>query len=252
MNSKLYCKILAVLIIVLFIGAGIHSAFAVVSSHSIRVNQNEECSDCIKLNNSEYIKIYRLLNKVEVYSKLLLVLSKDNPEIKDEIEELSDKISILKEEFAIGQPFPTICAILETLYDTLEVLYWIFEEWFTSLEPFQIGFFFSWICYGLIRHSIFPIFFVGYLFYCWEWPGPPTGTFIVKIMDTRGGSPKSGVYVGLRNENYSKLAVTQANGKVYFFFTSYKDWDVEVDWTYVETVEFYQPKLEICYYLDEL
>lgn len=195
-----------------------------------------------------------MLNKVEVYSKFLLVYSKYNLEIKDDIEELSYKISTLKEELINETPFSTICGVLEIIHEMLKGLFWFFEGLSYALLPyFYFVYFLSWVCLSIVNIIKFNIFFIGNLLSCWEWPGPPTGTLIVKIMDTQGGSPQSGVNVLLRNETEtSKQTTTLANGKAYFFFLPNKDWDVYVNNILAGTVEFYQPKLEAIYYLDEL
>ncbi len=195
-----------------------------------------------------------MLKKAEVNSKLLLVLSKYNPDIKAEIEELSDNISILKKELADETSLPIICSVLEVIHEILKGLYWFFEGLSYALLPFfYFVYFLSWICLSIVNIIKFDIFFIGNLLSCWEWPGPPTGTLIVKIMDTQGGSPQSGVSVLLRNETENSIQTTTlANGKAYFFFLPNKNWDVYVNNILAETVEFYQPKLEVVFYLDEL
>jgi hypothetical protein len=94
MKSKLYCKILAWSIIFLFIGVSFSSAIS-VDTRSVIENE-EECKECNKVDNADLIKVERLLDRVEVYSKLLLVLSRYNPELKEVSEELSDDIIFLR------------------------------------------------------------------------------------------------------------------------------------------------------------
>jgi len=253
MKKEWLVKTLALGVVVLFICVSIHPAFAIDTKKSIIVNQSDECSDCRELNNAELVKVDRLLNKVEVYSKLFLVLSKYTPEIKEEIEELSDKISTLKEELADETTLPTICVILEVIHEILKGLYCFFEELAYAIEPrFYIASLLASICSETVQIIKFNIFFIGHLLSCWEWPGPPTGTLIVKILDTRGGLPQSGVTIEIKNGTYGKLTTTFGNGKVYFFFTPYQDWDIYVNFIYAGTVEFYQPKLVVIYYLDEI
>ena len=50
-----------------------------------------------------------MLDKVEIYSKLLLVLSNDNPEIREKCEELSNIIH------SIDWDFPIICSFINSL-----------------------------------------------------------------------------------------------------------------------------------------
>jgi hypothetical protein len=194
-----------------------------------------------------------LLKKVEFYSKFLLVLSTNNQEIKGEIQELSYKISTLKEELADETPFSTICGVLEIIHEMLKGLFWFFEGLSYAFLPyFYFCSFLALICLGIVRIIKFNIFFIGNLLSCWEWPGPPTGTLIVKVLDTQGGLPQNNVYVEIRNGTYGILTKTHINGKAYFFFLNYKDWDVYVNNILAGIVEFYQPKLDVVYYLDEL
>lgn len=195
-----------------------------------------------------------MLNQVEVYSKFLLELSTNNPEIKGEIQELSYKISTLKEELADETPFTAICGVLEIIHEMLRGLFWYFEGLSYALLPyFYFCSFLALICLGTVSIIKFNIFFIGNLLSCWEWPGPLTGTLIVKVQDTQGGSSQSGVNVLLRNETEtSKQTTTLANGKAYFFFLPYRVWDVYLNNILAGTVEFYQPKLEVIYYLDEI
>jgi hypothetical protein len=114
MKSKLYCKILAVGIIVLLMGVSVSSGFTVNSNPSIKVNQRGKCSECNKISDSDLIRLERLLNRGEVYSKLLLVLSRYNPEIKEKCEELLDVINSDR-----PWDFPIICIILESTWNQL-------------------------------------------------------------------------------------------------------------------------------------
>jgi hypothetical protein len=73
-------------IILLFIGVSISSGIS-IDTETIEV---EDCKECNKVDNADLIKVERLLDRVEVYSKLLLVLSKHYPELKEISEELSN------------------------------------------------------------------------------------------------------------------------------------------------------------------
>ncbi len=96
MKNKLLSKILAIGIIILFIGVGIHPAFAVDTKQSIRFNQSEKCRECSEISDADLVKVESLLNRVGVYSKLLLVLSRYNPELREISEDLSYLISTFK------------------------------------------------------------------------------------------------------------------------------------------------------------
>ena len=97
MNNRLYCKILALCVVLSFIGIGIQPAFGVDIRQSISNNQSEECRECRELSNAELIKVKQLINRVETYSKLLLVLSKNNPELKEKSDDFYNQISTIQE-----------------------------------------------------------------------------------------------------------------------------------------------------------
>jgi hypothetical protein len=113
MYRGLLSKLLTIGIIVLFIGVGIHPAFAIDTKQSIvnKVN-DEECWDCKKIDNLQLLVLEQELNRLEVYAKLLLVLSKHNSEIKNKIEELSNEISSLK---TLNPYNEVICGILQLI-----------------------------------------------------------------------------------------------------------------------------------------
>ncbi len=138
MQKKLYCKILAIGIIILFIGAGIHPAFAVENKPSM-VNKasEEECWECKEVNDRQLVVLERQLNRLEVYSKLLLVLSRYNPELREISEELLKEISTLKEELAYEPPYPILCKIFWGLYIGLYPIVVIIQtlyEYFPNLR----------------------------------------------------------------------------------------------------------------------
>ena len=60
MKSKLYCKILAIGIIVLFMGVSVSSGFAIDTNQPIRVNQSEECKECEKSDSEICELLFRL------------------------------------------------------------------------------------------------------------------------------------------------------------------------------------------------
>ncbi len=61
------------------------------------IQQSEEDCNCKDIDNRHLVILERQLNRLEVYSKLLLILSKHNPELKEISEELSNRISTLRE-----------------------------------------------------------------------------------------------------------------------------------------------------------
>ena len=110
--------------IFLFIGIGIQPAFAVELNLSNSVEEVEDCN-CNVVDNYDIKRIERLLNRVEsslnrveIRTKSITKLSKDNPEVIEDCEELSEKIKTFRElneelNTAIsGRDFPIICTIL--------------------------------------------------------------------------------------------------------------------------------------------
>ena len=102
-------KLIVISIILLLIGVSVSSAISVDTKSTISNNQREECSECKEVSKSDLILVERLLDRVEVYSKLLLVLSRYNPELKEISEELVDEIPKLKN---LNDDFPIICFLL--------------------------------------------------------------------------------------------------------------------------------------------
>ena len=109
-------KILTIGIIVLFVGVGIHPAFAVETKQSMANKASEEeCWECKEIDSRHLVILERQLNRLEVYTKLLLVLSRYNPELKEISEDLSNEITTLKEELTDDPPFPLLCEKLENI-----------------------------------------------------------------------------------------------------------------------------------------
>jgi len=100
-------------VIFLFIGVGIHHAFAVDAKQSMVNKASIEDCGCGDVSLTDLVKIEKLLDRVEVYSKLLLVLARYNPELKEISEELLDLINF-------DWPFPIICVSLFIL--TINIL----------------------------------------------------------------------------------------------------------------------------------
>ena len=98
--KSLLNKFLAVGIIVLFIGVGIQPVFA--------VDNKKNCLYC-ELDYIDVIKIEKQIKKLQTYSKLLLVLSKENTEFRVLSNTISNHVSKLSE---LDLNNEEICAIL--------------------------------------------------------------------------------------------------------------------------------------------
>lgn len=88
MNNRLYCKVLALGIIVLFIGVSVSSA-TYIDKPSMKVENENDCG-CKEVDNKHTQFLEKQLNSIEVYIKLMLVISKNYPELKEISEELSE------------------------------------------------------------------------------------------------------------------------------------------------------------------
>jgi len=117
----------------LFIGVGIHPAISVETKTSIVNQQSENDCGCEEVSNTDLIKVERLLNRLEVHIKLLLVLSKHNPELTEEYEELSNEIITLNGMYKGLKPNSTFSdrPICDLLWDGLNYyfdLYFYYED----------------------------------------------------------------------------------------------------------------------------
>ncbi len=82
-------------IILLLIGITVSSAISIDTKSPVVNQQSEEDCNCKEIDSRHLVVLERQLNRLEVYSKLLLVLSNHNPELFKNYEELTDMISTL-------------------------------------------------------------------------------------------------------------------------------------------------------------
>jgi hypothetical protein len=131
MQKSIIKKGLVAGIIVLFIGIGVQPAFAVDISNNRPSEYIEDCGCEINDNNLVRIKsllkrIESLLDRVEIRIKLITTLYKDHPEVIEDCEEISEKITTFREmneenfseriSISGSQSNKIICDILEILY----------------------------------------------------------------------------------------------------------------------------------------
>lgn len=103
-------QLIYISIITLLLSVSYTSAIRVVNRIPI-VNELDDDCGCNDVIDADIIKLEKKLNKLESNSKILLVLSKDLPIENRKIEELSYKLSELKEEFDSEPPNPILCVI---------------------------------------------------------------------------------------------------------------------------------------------
>jgi hypothetical protein len=120
-----YKKGLVVGIIILFIGVGIQPVFAEKTFDSTL--DSEDCIEVQVSNGYSHLRVNLLLTRLKAIVNFMSYRSRCNPEVKEEYEEISNKIIILaemNEELKIDSSFewppsPLICSIL---LDALEVI----------------------------------------------------------------------------------------------------------------------------------
>jgi hypothetical protein len=122
MKNPLYCKILAVGIIVLFMGVSVTSAIRVENKTHIIDNQVEDDCSCNEVSDADIVKLEKQLDRVERYCKLVLVSSRYNPELKRTSDDLFDRIPSLNALILTN----LICGILESILKTIN----------STLQPF--------------------------------------------------------------------------------------------------------------------
>ena len=101
-------KGLTVDIIALFIGVGVYPAVASVPIRNTNILQieelessvitdSEEDCNCQPVSKLHLIRLKRLVNRLVVYNNILLLLSKHHPEVAEKYQEISDRITELRE-----------------------------------------------------------------------------------------------------------------------------------------------------------
>jgi len=89
-------KLLAVGVIVLFLGLAFQPTFAINLSKSISDDECE-CDICPKVSKQYFVRLKSLINIIDRYNNPLSVLSKLNPEVDEKYQELSESISTLQD-----------------------------------------------------------------------------------------------------------------------------------------------------------
>jgi len=181
-NNKIWKKSLVVGIIVLFIGVGFQPAFANEVSITNKSEVEEDC-DCQPVSNLHLIRLERMLNRLEIHTKILSFFSKYNPEFAEKYQEISNRISTLKETNnelnnelkldSLDGESPILCSILEILNTTVGyiaeyIIYYLEKEAETLMDI---------ILQFISEILLVPIFFIyfyiralGYSAVCWEFP----------------------------------------------------------------------------------
>ena len=96
MQKSIIRKVLVAGIIVLFLGIGVQTAFAIEISNVKPSSENIEDCNCQVIDNYKLEKYKNQIDKLETYSKLLLTLSKNYPKVEVEYQKLLNDIDLFK------------------------------------------------------------------------------------------------------------------------------------------------------------
>ena len=153
MKGNMFRKGLVVGIIFLFIGIGVQPAFAVEITNIRQSSDDIDDCNCKVADNYKLEKYKNQIGKLESYSKLLLSLSKNNPEVKVQYQELLNDIDLFEEIYddlensysVNGRPIcDKLCDMYWTFnhrgsdYGELGVHYQYEGKWILSLIYFSI------------------------------------------------------------------------------------------------------------------
>jgi hypothetical protein len=103
---------LVVGVILLFVGVAVQPSIAV---NPISSDNEEDCNICPKVSKTHLVRLKSLINRVETLDKKLSVVSKHNPESTEKYQEISDRITTIKEmskELITDWKYPIICSFL--------------------------------------------------------------------------------------------------------------------------------------------
>jgi hypothetical protein len=158
--KSIFKQLICIIIILLLVGVSYTSAIRVENKTSI-VKIEEDCG-CNEVSDTDIVGLEKQLDSLEVYSKLLLVLSRNNPELKEityEIFEIIDSINLWD--------FPIICDILESAYESLDFAYESAYGIYNNLSDNSIlGILIvPWLI--SLEFMIYIVFSLIGFFYCW-------------------------------------------------------------------------------------
>ena len=119
MVERMYKKGLVVGIIILFVGMGVQPALAVENKVSTdKVEDLEDC-DCQEIDDEQLGILKKYLNRFESNIKKLSLLFKDNSEIANEYEELTNSIQEMNIVINSDIKFPILCEFFTNILESL-------------------------------------------------------------------------------------------------------------------------------------
>ena len=145
MERNMLKKALVVGIIFLFIGVSVQPVFAKNTIKTTISETLEDC-ECQPVSNHNFdrleklsIRTEKLLNRAKIFTHIVAILSKNNPEIsKDKFVELSNRITTLKEINEKQHP-PAICLALDLMIASLFIIAYIYNVMFQKF--YDMGFY---------------------------------------------------------------------------------------------------------------
>ena len=178
-------EILILGIIFLFIGVGIQPAFAVEITNDTVSDNIEDCA-CQVVDDYDIVRVKSLLNRaersinrVEMRTKLITKLSKENPEVfevcLEYIDECQEKLETISLSIQSGA-FELICSLIwnfaEFSYNFVNKILTIFDEIIERLPILELPLLIIALPLLVYFHIIVePIFLLGLLFGC-DWIDP--------------------------------------------------------------------------------
>jgi hypothetical protein len=165
-------QLICISIILLLVGVSYTSAIRV--DNKIPIVESEEDCGCNEVSDADIVRLEKQLDRLERYSKRLLVLSKDYPELWEMSKELSYKISLLKGELTDDSSYSLICDMLYQIYWELCNICEHLYSWVYSTEEYSVEYFIALTCFLSIVFPAGFVFLLGmhHLFNCWSWYGP--------------------------------------------------------------------------------
>ena len=121
-------KVLAVAVILLFLGVGVQPALANEVSNTVS-DVDEDCLECQPVNRIDILKVKLLMIRVEAFTNVILSRFGHIPEIREKCEEISDRITNFQEMYndlklgSLNWDFPIICAFIDTIYTPIYNLF---------------------------------------------------------------------------------------------------------------------------------
>ena len=146
MQISLVRKGLVLGIIVLFIGMGIHPAFAVDTNQSIFSKEIEECSECNKVSDTDLITLERKITQLFFTIKIIQLRFRDYPEIQ----KMSNEILVVMN--SNGIIWDMICVFLINFVESIvEFRETYFEDagyinWWLTVLSFSTYLFWKQYC----------------------------------------------------------------------------------------------------------